>query len=413
MNTGRTWRLRLRGAVAAVLLLGWTTGSTAAGVVPAPAEPTPDDGLDDAPALQHAIDALWRQGGGTLRLPAGEFDLAASLRLRSGVTLEGVGRDTHLNGRRLNARKGWGGVVVFAGNMGPVNYSDVNGGYGGRSTVRAGRDALEIPDCEERPAPAVGTVIWTSGDPAASGRRGAPHSPHDEMNLIVSADGCTLRLSLPITAPAEEGLAMHASDGSALGPDRLPQSPIKDAVLRDLSLGSENSQALIVSGCFRCVVERVHIRRSRRLLPVQGSRGSRFENISGEFTERGIEFAAFATENTVKNVTGAYVPVEGLTPRPAIRFGEYARNNSLSEVRLMLGPAYRGRTKIRFDESMKNRLETIQLLVPGADDPARAVVYRGPGADRASRVDRPPETTLVDVSLCFTGPGAGPCRALR
>lgn len=374
----------------------------------------PDDGLDDAPALQRAIDALWRQGGGTLRLSAGEFDLATPLLMRSGVTLSGAGGETHLTGRNLNHRARWAGVTLFAGNLAPVNYSGENGGgYAGRRTIRTDQHSLELSDCTTIDVPPEGAVVWLSGDPVVRGRRGAPHSPHDEMNSIASRDGCSLRLSLPISAPMEHALALHFADGSVLGPGGVPQAPIRDAVLSNVSLSSENSQALIVSGCFQCVIEQVHIGRSRRLLPVQGSRSSHFENIHGTFHERGIEFAAYATENVVVNVTGNYESVQGYSPRPAIRFGEFARDNTLRDVRLTLGPSYLGKIKIRFDESIGNRLSTIRLVMPGRDDPARAVVYRGPGEDRASNDSRPPDTDLEDVALCTTGPGEAPCRALR
>ncbi len=55
----------------------------------------PDDGRDDAPAIQQAVDAAAKAGGGTVRLSAGVYHLGSTLRLPDvpggGIHLIGVG----------------------------------------------------------------------------------------------------------------------------------------------------------------------------------------------------------------------------------------------------------------------------------------------------------------------------------
>ena len=46
--------------------------------------------------LQHAIDSLAYEGGGTVRLPPGKYEMEDALHLRSGVNITGSGRETVL-----------------------------------------------------------------------------------------------------------------------------------------------------------------------------------------------------------------------------------------------------------------------------------------------------------------------------
>lgn len=369
--------------------------------------PIPDDGQDDAAAIQAAIDARAGSGDGVVQLEAGTYNLSRPIFLRDGVTLAGRGATTHLTNAGLNGKSNWLGAIVFAGNIAPVSYAGtVAKGFPGRPAVREGERSVSVAECKADLPPA-GTVIWLSSAAASKAKRDTPTSRYGEINLVRSVQGCTLELDAPVNAPAGERLWVHWPDGSAEAPPGTPQRTIREAGLRDLALSSTNSTALIVSGCYRCNFTGLTIERSRRLVGLQGTRGSLYQGIRGTFMERGIEFAMYATENTVKDVDAGFSPGGGWEARPAIRFGEFANNNVVSQVRLRLGEGHRGETKIRFDESYRNRLDGVELDIPGEDDLRRTFGYRGEGAARLALGVAAPDTSLNNVSLCWP---AGPTR---
>jgi hypothetical protein len=122
-----------------------------------------------------------------------------------------------------------------------------------------------------------------------------------------------------------------------------------------------------LSGCYDCRFENIDIGSSRRLVMVEGARNTVFDGVTGEFRERGIEFAMYATDNLIRNVD-ARLAGNHIGIRPAIRFGEHARRNRLENVRLDLDKAYRGRRdKVRLDDAADNTLFNIELLVEKLD----------------------------------------------
>lgn len=83
----------LTGAVAAASL--WSGIGAAAAVNVQDFGVRGDGRSDDTAALQAALDAVGRAGGGRVALPAGQFRLDGPLTIPSGVTLEGVWRTPH------------------------------------------------------------------------------------------------------------------------------------------------------------------------------------------------------------------------------------------------------------------------------------------------------------------------------
>ena len=75
---------------------------------------------------------------------------------------------------------------------------------------------------------------------------------------------------------------------------------------------------------------------------LEGARHTVYDGIRGEFREREIEGAMYASDNIVSNVVAEFTVVE-FEARPAIRFGEQARRNIIRNVQLDLGSAYMGR----------------------------------------------------------------------
>jgi hypothetical protein len=399
----------LRLALPAVMALALTACGADASAAAVPAKP----GQDNRPALQAAIDRMAAAGGGTLQLENGTYDVDGPIYVRSGVTIAGRGRGTIITNQKFRQGTGWGGITVFAGNLNPGSFSNaLNEGYPPRPTRRVSDRELTIDNCNTREvAGLTGRVIWLSTELSEPGRRGRPNPRYGEMSLIERVDGCRVRLADPISAPANVPVRIHWSDGSRALPLDEPNVPILNAGIRDLQLASPASQALLVSGCYRCTFTNIHIGDTRRLIALQGMRRGRFTNITGTFTERGIEFAQYATDNIVENVDAEYRRGASERVRPAIRFGEYARDNIVRNSRLRLGQDYIGRDKIRFDESAGNRLINIKLILPSSDR-RRSVVYRAPDSERDSEGQLPPGTSLQGVQLCF-GQNGGTCEPIQ
>lgn len=370
-------------------------------------------GQDNRPALQAAIDRLAAAGGGTLQLENGTYDIADPLYLRRGVIIAGRGRGTIISNEKFRKGPGWRGVAIFAGNLNPGSFSNaLNEGYPPRPTRRVSERELEISGCKTQEVAGLpGQVVWLSTQTSEPGRRGRPNPRWGEMSVVERADGCRVRLADPISAPASELVRIHWSDGSRALPLDEPNVPIRDAGVRDLQLAVQTSQALIVSGCYKCNFTNLHIGRSRRLFTLQGIRHGQYRNITGNFTERGIEVVQYATQSVVDGVDAQYLPAGNEQTRPAIRFGEYARDNIVRNVRLRLGEDYVGRDKIRFDESTGNRLMNIKLMMPRSDR-SRSVVYLAPNATRVDESRLPPGTSLQGVELCFGSNGTA-CEPIR
>ncbi len=375
--------------------------------------PIPDDGQDDAPAIQAAIDAQAGAGDGVVQLEAGTYNLSRPLFLRDGVTLAGRGATTHLTNAGLNGKSSWLGVIVFAGNIAPVSYAGtVAKGFPGQLAVREGERGLSIPNCKAA-LPAAGTVIWLSSAPASKAKRETPTSRYGEINLVRSAQGCTLQLDAPINAPANERLWVHWSDGSVDAIPGVPQRTIRQAGLRDLALNSTNSTALIVSGCYRCNFTDLTFERTRRLVGLQGTRGSLYQGIRGTFLSAASRWPCSQPRTPCATSSAITARAAAGEARPPIRFGEFANNNVISQVRLNLGEAHRGELKIRFDESYGNRLDGVELDVPGEDDVQRAFGYCGEGAARLAMGTISPNSSLTNVALCWPSGNTRRCTPLR
>jgi len=360
----------------------------------------PSENGDDTAALQKLIDTASHDGGGVVQLAAGTYRVAKPLYLRSGVTLRGAGPDTKITNVGLNKGLQWGGVVLFAGNIGPASYSGAIGiGYPGHPARRVDAQTLELEGCNPATLPKVGQIVWTSSEALENGNRGVPLPEYGEMNAVSAVSDCRVALADPVSAPAGMPLELHWSDGSTVRPLGDPNLPIRDAGVERLTLESDRSQAIVVSGCYHCRFTDLVIAKSLRLFPVQGTRGSLFENISGTFTQRGIEFAMYGTGNTIRNIRGTYRFEPGVKPRPAIRFGEYARDNIIEDVVLDLRDRYSEKVKIRFDGSGGNKLRDIQILVADRPDQHDAVMYRA--ANSQAVTDRRPEGTVIErVRMC-------------
>jgi len=357
------------------------------------------DGNDTA-ALQELIDAAAKDGGGIVQLDARTYRVSSPIYLRDGVTLRGAGPKTKITNVGLNSAPLWGGVVLFAGNIGPASYSGAIGiGYPGHRSRRIDTRTLDVTDCDPAALPRVGQVVWTASEALETGNRGVPLPEYGEINAVTAVSDCRISLADPISAPAGMPIDLHWSDGSTVRPLDVPNVPIRDAGVENLTLESERSEGIVVSGCYRCRFTDLVMARTQRLFPVQGTRGSLFENISGTFTKRGIEFAMYGTGNTIRNIRGTYRYEPDVKPRPAIRFGEYARDNIIEDVVLDLRDRYSEKVKIRFDGSGGNKLRDIQILVADRPDQHDAVMYRA--ANSQAVTDRRPEGTVIErVRMC-------------
>jgi hypothetical protein len=365
-----------------------------------------DDGKDDLAVLQADIDRLSAAGGGVLQLEAGTYDLSMPLYLRSGVQVRGRGDATILSNKRLSQRYGWFGTTVFAGNLTPASYSDEDGrGYPGKPVRRLSSTEVEIAKCDPAKVGGLGNrVVWLSSSEYIRGSRSRVINPvWGEMNLVARASGCRVTLTDPIQIPSGENLQIHWSDGSrALPGGHEPNAPIRAAGLDSLQLESNQGQAMVATGCYRCTFTNLRIGQSRRLLMVQGMRHTVYRNISGMFTEKGIEITKYATDNVVEKIDGQHRPTADATLRPALRVAEYARRNQVRDVQMRLGAAYEGKTKIRFDASSDTKVERVKLFLD-RQDRSPGLLYVPPEGARGPGGRLPPGTTLNDVQLCVGG----------
>ncbi len=108
---------------------------------------TPDDGVDDRPAIQNAIDDAASAGGGAVFLPAGAYDITSrtqsdgALYLPSGVALRGEGSDRTTLQFDLSAFTDGdvAGIKVLAWDYGA--FTSVTGGYSKGATSLTVSDA--------------------------------------------------------------------------------------------------------------------------------------------------------------------------------------------------------------------------------------------------------------------------------
>lgn len=376
-------------------------------------EPVPNDGRDDHAALQSQIDRLSASGGGTLQLGPGTYDVSKSLFLRSGVHIRGSGPNTIITNRQFNQQDDWLGTVIFAGSLAPGSFDEHEGmGYVGHPLRRLAPTRIELTGCSAgdvdlRP----GTVVWISSEehdrnPANGRRRHEWKLPvYGEMNVAREVSGCTVTLADPVNIPEDQQLRVHWSDGSLTVPSGLgsPNDAIRDAGLHDLQLDSFASAGLTASGCYKCSFTNLHMGNSFRLVGVQGMRFGLFQNITGTFTVKGIEFAKYATDNVVDGVSGEYRN-NGWDVRPAIRFGEYPRNNIVRNVELRVGSSYRrGPPIVSFGGSADNLIENVKIVAdeqPGGR--GRRIFYGRPAKEvRGGGGLLPPGTTVRNVNLCL------------
>ena len=370
--------------------------ATAGFVTPNKTLAKPSDGLDDQPALQAQIDALASKGGGVIGLKQGTYDLSRPLYLRDSVELTGMGATTILTNELFNQNPGWFGTTVFAGNLAPASFVS-NGGLGhdGHLYEQAGQKKISIPNCKiDDLANLASTVVWLASTDSIKGRGDFSRPIYNEMNLVARVDGCVLYLADVITIPANVSAKIYWSSGTTRVHKKLePNHPIRNATLSNIQLRSAAGQALISSGCYTCSFSKITMGRTRRLLGVQGARNSIYREISGEFYERGIEVTMFANGNFVKTISGRYVPKSDYKPRPAIRFGEYPRNNLIEDVTLNLIDDA-GLLRIRFEHSESNHLKNIKMYLQ------QNVLRKNIDRLLQSMEELPSNTTISDFSLC-------------
>ena len=367
-------------------------------------EAVPNDSKDDRPALQAQIDQVSRQGGGIIQLERGTYDLGKALFLRSGVTLKGRGPETVLTNARFNPIETFHGTTIFAGNMTPASYWASEGrGYGGMPVQARGDRTVVGEACDEaRFASMQGDVVWISSEAGIKAANGQPKPEWGALNFAKAVRGCQVELADPIGIPENQRIFIHHADGSKQLPGLRgePNRMIHDAGLSDMTIVSARAQAVLSSGCYRCTFSNLVMGRTRRLVPLEGARWVEYRNISGTFTERGIEIVMFTRDNIVDGINATYASGSGRVPRPGIRFGEFARGNRVSNVTLDLGPDYVGKPKIRFDASANNTLTNVEVRVPRAD---RRPVIDVTGTEGTQRVRIREETTLDDVRVCAEG----------
>lgn len=131
----------------------------------------PDDRTDNTAAIQRAIDAVHVAGGGPLCVPAGTFRIAACIRLRSGVALQGLGRASVLH--CVNTRRG--------------------------DAVRAdGRASDRLSGIMIRDLAVVGDARFAGGKPDVVNGSGV---------LLVHADDCTIS-AVHVAGFSDNGIAV-------------------------------------------------------------------------------------------------------------------------------------------------------------------------------------------------------------
>jgi hypothetical protein len=311
-----------------------------------------------------------------------------------------MGPITKITNVGLNTGTEWSGAVVFAGNLVPAAFATPGYGFPAHATRRLGDRELEISDCRGN-VPSAGSVVWLSSTTVERGNHNMLLSRYAEMNLVNSVDGCNVSLAYSITAPTGEPVALHWKETHGPSWAGAPEIPIKRAGIRDITLESAAGQAFTVSGCYRCTFENIVVARSRSLFSVEGTRGSLFQNIRGNFTERGIELAEFSTENTIRDIKGVYIDSAKLPSRPALRFGEYAFGNDVSDVVMDLRQNYLQTIKIRFDGSSNNHLADVKLLMTKPQRADTLRMYLPPGTSHERGDILPDDTTLKNVQACY------------
>jgi hypothetical protein len=365
-----------------------------------------NDKGDDSATIQSEIDRVAAAGGGILQLERGTYDLSRPLYLRSFVTVAGRGAETVLTNERFSSLSNWGGTTIFAGNLSPASFVYNNGkGYSGVSMRIDGPRKISLTSCtpDQNYSALVGQPVWLASEASMVGAGEFDRPVENEMNLVTGVEGCSIMLADPITIKPATPARFFWSDGSLAVHKGLEANvAIRGAVLRDLQVRSLKGQTLISSGCYACVFENITMGKARRLLVVQGSRNSVYRGIGGKFSERGIEITMFANGNLIENINAEYEPDPEHAPKPAIRFGEYSRNNVLRNIDLRLHTGYDAQTKIRFDESEGNRLENVRISVDAGSNRSN-IAYQGPGEVRATRGVLPPGTEMVNVQFCRRG----------
>ena len=363
----------------------------------------PDDGLDDAEELQAEIDATAAMGGGTVALDNGTYNLSRPVYLRDNVALQGKGPATILTNEGLNKKTTWGGVTLFAGNLSAASFTYNGGrGYPGYGVKKIDTSSVRFLNCPSpTSAPVAGNLVWLASVIGEKGS-GGWHRPYaGDMHLVTSVSDCTVSFADPVTISEAFDINLHGANKAEVDTRSVGQyRPIKRASVRDVQLRSDSSQALLSSGCYDCQFTGLTIGRSRWLLAVQGMRNSLYSDIQGAFGERGIEFAMFATENVIENISGLYERREGYKMRPVLRWGENARGNLVQNVVLNLTDAVDRAYLIRFDESSDNTLSDITLMVNDKARPA-TFIYRSAGAEKAQIGHLPDGTTLRRVRQCL------------
>jgi len=85
----------------------------------------PNDGLDDTPAIQSAIDQVLGEGGGTIVFPSGKLEVRNTLRF---VPTAYIGGEVKLQGNRgsmLEISTGPGGIAFYSGNLNIFTIEDL------------------------------------------------------------------------------------------------------------------------------------------------------------------------------------------------------------------------------------------------------------------------------------------------
>ncbi|WP_052881563.1 hypothetical protein [Kiritimatiella glycovorans] len=91
------------------------SAATTVSLTDAPFSAVADDGKDDAPALQKALERLIAEGGGVLHIPSGQYDFDSRVSVHgsfSRLTIRGMGASI----TRLHSRNGEGVLKIEAGN---------------------------------------------------------------------------------------------------------------------------------------------------------------------------------------------------------------------------------------------------------------------------------------------------------
>lgn len=360
----------------------------------------PSEKNDNAAALQSAIDKAAAKGGGLVQLEEGIYKISKPILMRSGVELAGRGSRTIITNEGMNNSSTWAGVTIFAGNLSPGSfvYNGGTGYVGAPLRVLSGMHA-QLMDCS-RQLPKPGTVVWLASEKGKVGAGGFLRPEHGEITKVATSGDCSVTFADPTRIPASVPTRLYWADGSVATFEGLEaNAPIADAQLHDVQLRSTASQALLSSGCYNCTFNNIEIGRSRRFAMMQAMRHSTVSNFTGSFTERGIEITMFAQDNVMKGMTGRFKPQGWNGARPMIRFGEFARHNSLSHISLDLGEAFKGSMLIRFDESSNNTLANIEFF---ANEPNTAMLYatKDLTTQRARPKLLPPGTTMHNIKVC-------------